>query len=72
MATVTYKKCDHCDIEANRSGVGEGNVVTIYATITRGYENGPKLIEHGADLCCDCEKELMDAVRRWMNPKGAT
>lgn len=72
MATVTYKACDHCGIEATGAGVGVGNVKGIECTVAAFKADGSRDdLNHVADLCIDCEKELRDAVTRWMTPKGA-
>lgn len=65
MAIVTQTACDHCGIDDSRSGVGRGNVRSVECTV-RSRED----LNFVADLCVDCEKELRDAVTRWMTPKG--
>lgn len=70
MATVTNLVCDHCAIDDTASGVGKGNVKRIECTVGAFKTNGERDdLNHVADLCCDCEKELRDAVTRWMLPK---
>lgn len=68
MATITQIACDHCEVDDSRSGVGRGNVNRVTCSVTTAKAELADL-NHVADLCVDCEKELRDAVTRWMTLK---